>query len=80
MLDTAAWTRSPALNGRRVRLERLAERHVPGLLAAAADIVTWTWPFGRLDDQTVLRAWLADAPPGADTPPEAGADAPPQAR
>ena len=61
MVDLEAWTGSPVLEGERVRLEPLDERHVPGLLAAATDPVTWTWLFERLDDEAVLRAWLADA-------------------
>ena len=61
MVDVAAWTSSPVLQGERVRLEPLEERHVPGLLAAATNPATWTWLFGRLDDESRLRAWLADA-------------------
>ncbi len=62
MVDAAAWTRSPVLQGERVLLEPLDERHVPGLLAAAAaDPAIWTWLFARLDDEGALRAWLADA-------------------
>jgi RimJ/RimL family protein N-acetyltransferase len=61
MVDLEAWTGSPVLEGERVRLEPLDERHVPGLLAAATDPATWTWLFERLDDEAVLRAWLADA-------------------
>ena len=61
MVDVAAWTRSPVLEGERVRLEPLDAHHVPGLLEAAADPATWTWLFGRLDDEAALRAWLADA-------------------
>jgi len=61
MVDETAWTRSPVLQGERVRLEPLDEHHVPGLLAAAADPATWTWLFEPLDDATALRAWLADA-------------------
>ncbi len=61
MVDETAWTRSPVLQGERVRLEPLDERHVPGLLAAAADPATWTWLFEPLDHETALRAWLADA-------------------
>ncbi len=61
MVDLEAWTRGPVLEGERVRLEPLDERHVPGLLAAATDPATWTWLFERLDDEAVLRAWLADA-------------------
>jgi RimJ/RimL family protein N-acetyltransferase len=61
MVDVDAWTRSPVLQGERVRLEPLDERHVPGLLAAATDPATWTWLFAQLDDEAVLRAWLADA-------------------
>src|SRR5450759_3355179 len=51
MVDVAAWTRSPVLEGERVRLEPLDARHVPGLLEAAADPATWTW----------LLTWLAPA-------------------
>jgi RimJ/RimL family protein N-acetyltransferase len=61
MVDLEAWTGSPVLEGERVRLEPLDERHVPGLLAAATDPATWTWLFEQLDDEAVLRAWLADA-------------------
>ena len=61
MDDAADWTRSHVLQGERVRLEPLDERHVPGLLAAAADHATWTWLFEPLDGETALRAWLADA-------------------
>jgi proline racemase len=61
MVDIAAWTRSPLLQGTLVRLEPLEERHVPGLLAAAADPATWTWMPERLTDEPALRAWLADA-------------------
>jgi RimJ/RimL family protein N-acetyltransferase len=61
MADDASWTRSLVLQGERVRLEPLNARHVPGLLEAAADPATWTWLFGRLDDEAALRAWLADA-------------------
>ena len=67
MVTDAAWTRSPLLGGRHVRLEPLEERHVPGLLAAAADPATWTWLFSRLDDEPALRAWLAEALRARDT-------------
>ena len=61
MVDLEAWTAGPVLEGQRVRLEPLDEHHVPGLLAATTDPATWTWLFDRLDDEAVLRAWLADA-------------------
>lgn len=61
MVNAAAWTRSPLLQGERVRLEPLDERHVPGLRAAAADPATWTWLFEPLDNEAAFRAWLADA-------------------
>jgi RimJ/RimL family protein N-acetyltransferase len=49
------------LTGRRVRLEPLDDRHLAGLEAAAADPSTWTWMHAPLTDETVLRAWVADA-------------------
>ena len=61
MVEPAAWARSPTLSGRRARLEPLDERHLPGLLAAAADPATWTWMPARLTDEPALRSWLADA-------------------
>lgn len=56
-----SWASSPLLQGRLARLEPLDERHVPELLIAAADPVTWTWMPMRLDDETAMRTWLADA-------------------
>jgi RimJ/RimL family protein N-acetyltransferase len=56
-----AWARSPLLQGKLARLEPLDERHVPELLSAAADPTTWTWMPMRLDDETAMRTWLADA-------------------
>ena len=61
MVDPADWARSPTLSGVRAQLEPLGERHLPGLLAAAADPATWTWMPARLTDETALRAWLTDA-------------------
>ena len=61
MVENAAWSAAPVLQGTRVRLEPLDERHAPGLLAAAADPATWTWLFGRLDDEAALAGWLGDA-------------------
>ena len=61
MVDLEAWTRSPTLEGERVRLEPLDERHVPGLLAAGADAATWTWLPRPLTDAASMEAWLADA-------------------
>ena len=62
-MDSGAdsWACSPLLQGKLVRLEPLDARHVPGLLSAAADPVTWTWIPARLDHETAIRTWLADA-------------------
>jgi RimJ/RimL family protein N-acetyltransferase len=62
-MDSGAdsWARSPLLQGKLARLEPLDARHVPGLLSAAADPVTWTWIPARLDHETAIRTWLADA-------------------
>ena len=59
--DADSWARSPLLQGKLARLEPLDARHVPGLLSAAADPVTWTWIPARLDHETAIRTWLADA-------------------
>ena len=56
-----SWASSPLLQGRLARLEPLDERHVPELLIAATDPVTWTWMPMRLDDDAAMRTWLADA-------------------
>lgn len=56
------WVRPVTLTGRRIRLEPLDDRHLAGLVAAAAaDPSTWAWMHAPLTDETVLRAWLDDA-------------------
>jgi RimJ/RimL family protein N-acetyltransferase len=53
----------PTLEGRLVRLEPLAERHVEGLAAAAADRSTYRWttvPDGREATGAYIAALLAD--------------------
>jgi RimJ/RimL family protein N-acetyltransferase len=59
--DADSWAHSPLLQGKLARLEPLDECHVPGLLSAAADPATWTWMPARLDHETAIRTWLADA-------------------
>lgn len=58
---TAPWVTPVTLAGRRVRLEPLAEEHLPGLLAAGSDPATWTWMPAPLPDEAALRTWLAAA-------------------
>ena len=62
-MDSGAdsWACSPLLQGKLVRLEPLDARHVPGLLSAASDPATWRWMPARLDHETAIRTWLADA-------------------
>jgi len=80
MIDDTAWTRSPVLQGERVRLEPLDARHVPGPLAAAADSATWTWRLRRLDDDWPAVRMRLVARLAAHSRLEAGADAPPRGR
>lgn len=57
----APWVTPVTLVGRRVHLEPLEPRHLPGLVAAAADPATWSWLHASLADERLLRAWLDDA-------------------
>jgi RimJ/RimL family protein N-acetyltransferase len=49
------------LAGRRVRLEPLAEAHLPGLVAAGSDPAIWTWLHGPLTDPAMMLRWLLEA-------------------
>jgi N-acetyltransferase len=49
------------LDGRIVRLEPLADRHIPGLMVAGANQELWRWTVEWLDTPEKLRAYLAFA-------------------
>ena len=49
------------LDGRIVRLETLADRHIPGLMAAGSHHDLWRWTVEWLDTPDKLRAYLAFA-------------------
>ena len=55
------WVRPVTLEGRRVRLEPLAERHLDDLAAVGLDPAIWTWTLARPTDVAGLRAWLETA-------------------
>ncbi len=57
----APWVTPITLVGTRVRLEPLELRHLPGLVAAAADPATWAWMHAPLADAPSMRAWVEDA-------------------
>jgi RimJ/RimL family protein N-acetyltransferase len=61
------------LSGRTVRLEPLAESHVPGLASAGKDLETWSYlPYGQIKGNEAMLAhvrWLlARADAGTDLP------------
>lgn len=55
------WVAPVTLAGRRVRLEPLAEAHLPGLVAAGSDPAIWTWLHEPLTDAERMRGWLLEA-------------------
>jgi RimJ/RimL family protein N-acetyltransferase len=64
----ADWTPPPPmvvrpvrLDGRIVRLETLADQHIPGLMRAGANPELWHWTLEWLDTPEKLRAYLAVA-------------------
>ncbi len=57
----APWALPVTLEGRRVRLEPLDLTHLPGLVAAGADPLTWTWMQAPLMDEASMRAWVEEA-------------------
>jgi len=66
------WVTPVTLDGSRVRLEPLERSHLPGLVAAGADPVTWTWMHAPLTDEAAMRAWVEEALANRD----AGAEVP----
>jgi RimJ/RimL family protein N-acetyltransferase len=60
-MTPASWCRPVTLEGRRVRLEPLAEAHLADLVRVALDPALWRWTIARPTDEPGLRAWLAQA-------------------
>lgn len=49
------------LTGQYVRLEPLAESHVPDLAVAGADETIWRWmPYGQVTTEEKMRAWVRE--------------------
>ena len=53
-----AWVAPVALEGSRVRLEPLDERHLEDLTRVACDDAVWRWITGLPMDETAFRAWF----------------------
>ena len=66
------WVTPVTLEGSRVRLEPLEERHFDDLALVAYDDAIWRWITGLPMDETGLRAWLdatlANAAAGTEVP------------
>jgi RimJ/RimL family protein N-acetyltransferase len=71
-MSTQTWVTPVTLTGRRVRLEPLAEDHLPDLARVAFDDTVWRWVTGQRMDEAGLRAWfettMAAARAGTDVP------------
>ena len=59
------WARPVTLEGRLVRLEPLAHRHLDDLAAVGLDPAIWAWTLTRPTNRDDLAAWLAAALAGA---------------
>jgi len=61
------WVLPVTLDGRRVRMEPLADHHLDDLARVAADASVWRWTIAGPIDDAGLRAWLATALANADS-------------
>jgi RimJ/RimL family protein N-acetyltransferase len=66
------WVTPVTLHGARVRLEPLAEGHLPDLALVAFDDAIWRWTIAQPIDDKRLRAWFDQARTNA----EAGTEVP----
>jgi RimJ/RimL family protein N-acetyltransferase len=57
----AGWVQPVTLEGRRVRLEPLAETHLADLQRVALDPEIWRLTIAQVHDEASLRAWLETA-------------------
>ena len=55
------WVEPVTLEGRLVRLEPLADSHLPDLLEVAIDPTLWRLTIAQVHDEASLRAWLETA-------------------
>jgi RimJ/RimL family protein N-acetyltransferase len=60
-MPAQTWVQPVTLEGPRVRMEPLAERHLDDLARVAVDAPIWRWTIARPIDDAGLRAWLATA-------------------
>lgn len=60
-MSAQTWVQPVTLEGPRVRMEPLAERHLDDLARVAVDAPIWRWTIARPIDDAGLRAWLATA-------------------
>ncbi len=57
-MPAQTWVQPVTLEGPRVRLEPLAERHLDDLARVAVDATVWRWTIGKAIDDAGLRSWL----------------------
>jgi len=71
-MSAQTWVQPVTLEGSRVRMEPLAERHLEDLARVAVDAPIWRWTIARPIDDAGLRAWLdtalANAATGTEVP------------
>jgi len=71
-MSAQTWVQPVTLEGSRVRMEPLAERHLDDLARVAVDAPIWRWTIARPIDDAGLRAWLdtalANAATGTEVP------------
>ena len=71
-MATQSWVVPVTLEGRLVRMEPLAERHLDDLRLVAFDAAVWRWTIARPMDDAGLLAWFeatqANAATGAEVP------------
>lgn len=71
-MSAQTWVQPVTLEGSRVRMEPLAERHLEDLARVAVDAPIWRWTIARPIDDAGLRAWLdtalANAAAGTEVP------------
>jgi RimJ/RimL family protein N-acetyltransferase len=71
-VTNARWVAPVVLEGRKIRLEPLSEKHLDGLASVAFEPSIWQWTLARPTDRAGLQAWLeaalANAAAGTEQP------------